>query len=126
MPIDINDAFINAQFKTFVDFARGKDAGTKVRALIGNDGPEHTVGAKSANATASPTSKPWAGPNSSKKPSPWPATSTPGTSTPTSTTPSRAKARRRTKPGASSATNWANATTRSGPSARGSAPTPPP
>ncbi len=47
MPIDINDAFINAQFKTFVDFARGKDAGTKVRALIGNDGPERTVGAKS-------------------------------------------------------------------------------
>lgn len=47
MPIDINDAFINAQFQTFVDFARGKDAGTKVRALIGNDGPEHTVGAKS-------------------------------------------------------------------------------
>ena len=70
MPIDINDAFINAQFQTFVDFARGKDAGTKVRALIGNDGPEHTVGAKSANATASPTSKPWAGPHSSKKPSP--------------------------------------------------------
>lgn len=47
MPIDINDAFINAQFKTFVDFARGKDADTKVRALIGNDGPERTVGAKS-------------------------------------------------------------------------------
>ncbi len=47
MPIDINDAFINAQFQNFVDFARGKGAGTKVRALIGNDGPERTVGAKS-------------------------------------------------------------------------------
>ena len=46
MPNSI-DSFINAQFKTFVDFARGKDAGTKVRALVGNDGLERTVGAKS-------------------------------------------------------------------------------
>jgi hypothetical protein len=33
MPKPVDNAFINAQFKTFVDFARGKDAGTKVRGL---------------------------------------------------------------------------------------------
>ena len=47
MPNPIDNSFINTQFKTFVDFARGKDAGTKVRALIGNNGPERTIGAKS-------------------------------------------------------------------------------
>lgn len=43
MPNPIDNSFINAQFKTFVDFARGKDAGTKVRALVGNEGQERTV-----------------------------------------------------------------------------------
>ena len=44
-PLNVNDAFINAQFKTFVDFARGKDENTKVQALIGNG--VHTIAAKS-------------------------------------------------------------------------------
>ena len=47
MPKPVDNAFINAQFKTFVDFARDKDAGTKVRALIGNEGQERTIAAKS-------------------------------------------------------------------------------
>ena len=44
-PLNVNDAFINAQFKTFVDFAKGKDENTKVQALIGNG--VHTIAAKS-------------------------------------------------------------------------------
>jgi hypothetical protein len=47
MPNPIDNAFINAQFKNFVDFARNADAGTKVRTTIGNDGPLHTIAAKS-------------------------------------------------------------------------------